>query len=178
VARIVTAMFLTVVPVVGTEATSVENRGGSMRRLIAGAAEDVDRSGWVTDMTTSKARGGLLALTVAFSAGIHAALAPEHLREMPPLGYLFILAAAVGAAIALALVARPNDVRIPRLAVLFLTSQIGAWAMFIVVHVPGFAGTPEPVEPIALVCKGAELLGITLALPLAAGAAQLRRPLT
>jgi hypothetical protein len=129
-------------------------------------------------MTSSQPRGALLALTVAFSAGIHAALVPEHLREMPPLGYLFILAAAVGAAIALALVARPNDVRIPRLAVVFLSSQIAAWAMFTVLHVPGFAGTPEPVEPIALVCKAAELLGITLAVPIAAGAAPLRHPFT
>jgi hypothetical protein len=129
-------------------------------------------------MTTSNARGGLLALTVAFSAGIHAALVPEHLREMPPLGYLFILAAAVGAAIALALVARPNDVRIPRSVVLFLSAQIIAWAMFIVVHVPGFAETPEAVEPIALVCKAAELLGIALAMPLAAGAVPLRRPVS
>ena len=39
VARIVTAMFVTVVPVVVTEAIIVENRRGhSMRRLIAGAA--------------------------------------------------------------------------------------------------------------------------------------------
>jgi hypothetical protein len=129
-------------------------------------------------MTSSNARGGLLALAVAFSAGIHAALVPEHLHEMPPLGYLFILAAAVGAAIALALVARPNDVRIPRLAILFLSAQIVAWALFIVVHVPGFAETPESVEPIALVCKAAELLGIALALPLALGAAPLGRRLS
>jgi hypothetical protein len=31
-------------------------------------------------------RGGLLALAVMFSAGIHAALARAHLQEMPPLG--------------------------------------------------------------------------------------------
>jgi hypothetical protein len=146
-----------------------------MRRLIAGCGRDFDRGGWATDMSTSNARAGLLALTVAFSAGIHAALVPEHLREMPPLGYLFLLAAAIGAAVALALVARPNDVRILRLAVLFLSAQIVAWAMFIVVHVPGFAETPEPVEPIALVCKAAELLGIALALPLAVGASLLGR---
>lgn len=136
---------------------------------------DIDRGGWAIDMTTSNARGGLLALTVAFSAGIHAALIPEHLREMPPLGYLFILAAAVGAAIALALVARPIDIRIPRLAVLFLSAQIVVWAMFIAVHVPGFAETPESAEPIALVCKAAELLGIALALPLVLRTAPLGR---
>jgi hypothetical protein len=128
-------------------------------------------------MATSNARGGLLALTVAFSAGIHAALVPEHLNEMPPLGYLFIFAAAIGAAIALALVVRPNDGRIPWFAIIFLTTQVAAWAMFIAVHVPGFTGTPEPVEPIALVCKAAELLGIALALSLVVGAAPLGRPI-
>jgi hypothetical protein len=126
-------------------------------------------------MATSNARTGLLALTLAFSAAIHAALVPEHLREMPPLGYLFIVAAALGAVIALALLARPNDARIPRLAALFLVTQIIVWAMFVVLRIPGFTGTPEPVEAIALVCKGAELLGIGLALPLAVGGISLGR---
>jgi hypothetical protein len=124
-------------------------------------------------MTTSNARSGLLALTLGFSAGIHAALVPEHLREMPPLGYLFILAAAVGSAIAVALVARPNDVRISRAAALFLIAQIIGWATFVTLHIPGFTGTPEPVESIALVCKAAELLGVILALPFALGALSL-----
>jgi hypothetical protein len=125
-------------------------------------------------MATSNARGGLLALTVAFSAGIHAALVPEHLREMPPLGYLFIVAAAVGAAIAIALVTCPSA-RVLRFAAVFLATQVIAWAMFIGVHIPGFTGTPEPVEPIALGCKATELLGIALALPLVVGATRLGR---
>jgi hypothetical protein len=116
-------------------------------------------------MNTTK-RTGLLALAVTFSAGIHAALAPEHLKEMPPLGYAFIAAAAIGGAIAWALVARPNDRRIPALATLFCVGQIVTWALFVTVHVPGFSGTPEPVETIALVSKAAELIAIVLAFPL------------
>jgi hypothetical protein len=116
-------------------------------------------------MNTTK-RTGLLALAVTFSAGIHAALAPEHLKEMPPLGYAFIAAAAIGGAIAWALVARPNDRRILALAALFCVGQIVTWALFVTVHVPGFSGTPEPVETIALVSKAAELIAIVLAFPL------------
>ena len=56
-------------------------------------------------------RAGLLALAVMFSAGIHSALVPEHLKEMPPLGWSFIAAAAIGAALACALVASPEDQR-------------------------------------------------------------------
>jgi hypothetical protein len=74
-------------------------------------------------------RTGLLALAVTFSAGIHAALVPEHLNEMPPLGYAFIAAALIGGLIACALVSRPDDRRLPLL-------------------VPGFSGTPESIETI------------------------------
>jgi len=36
-------------------------------------------------MNITSKHTGLLALAVTFSAGIHAALVPEHLKEMPPL---------------------------------------------------------------------------------------------
>ena len=38
-----------------------------------------------------------------------------------------------------------------------------AWVVFVTVRVPGFMGTPEPVETIALVCKAVELFGLALA---------------
>jgi hypothetical protein len=122
-------------------------------------------------MTTTKhlpttKRTKLLALAVTFSAGIHAALVPEHLKEMPPLGYSFIAAGLIGAAIAWALGARPQDHRIPVIAVVFLAAQIVAWVLFVTVHVPGFSGTPESIEAIALVSKAAELLGVWVGLPL------------
>ena len=58
------------------------------------------------NMTTR--RSGLLALAVSFSAGIHASLVPEHLKEMPALGYAFIGAAAIGGVLAWALIWRPT----------------------------------------------------------------------
>ena len=112
-------------------------------------------------------RAGLLALAVTFSAGIHAALVPEHLREMPRLGYAFIAAATIGGVLAWALVSRPDDRRLPSVAGLFCLGQIAAWALFVTVPVPGFSGTPEPVETIALVSKAVELAAVVLAFPLA-----------
>jgi hypothetical protein len=92
----------------------------------------------------------------------------EHLEEIPRLGYAFIVAAAIGGLIAVALVSRPDDGTLPALAALFCLGQIGAWALFVTAAVPGFAGTPEPVETIALVSKAVEALGVALALPLIA----------
>src|SRR5262245_24101085 len=110
-------------------------------------------------------RTGLLALAVSFSAGIHAALVPEHLDEMPPLGYAFIGAALAGAALAAGLILRPRDRRLPLLAGLFCLGQIVTWALFVTVSVPEFSGTPEPIEVIALVSKAVEGVGLLLALP-------------
>ena len=118
-------------------------------------------------MNFTARRTGLLALAVTFSAGIHAALVPEHLKEMPPLGYSFIGAAAIGAALAWALVSRPDDRRVPMLAGLFCLGQIVTWLLFVTVRIPLFSGTPEPVETIALVSKAVELYGFAIALSLA-----------
>ncbi len=115
---------------------------------------------------TAGGRAGLLVIALTFSAGMHAALVPEHLKEMPPLGWSFIAAAALGAALACALVADPTDERLARLAAVFLAGEVIAWLLFVTVRVPGFAGTPEPVETIALVCKASELFGLGVALGL------------
>ena len=117
-------------------------------------------------MSTISRRTGLLALAVTFSAGIHAALVPEHLEEMPRLGYAFVAASAVGVVLACALVSRPGDPRISLLAGLFCLAQIAAWALFVNLPLPGFPGTPEPIENIALVSKAAELAAVILAFPL------------
>src|SRR5262249_5391079 len=127
-------------------------------------------------MLTVSKRTGLLALPVPFSAGIHAALTPEHLKETPPLGYAFIAAAIIGAAIAAALIARPRDQRVALIAGLFCLGQIATWALFVTLPVPGFSGTPEPIETIALISKAVELVGLALTYPLASSALSALRP--
>jgi hypothetical protein len=126
-------------------------------------------------MITNSRRANLLALAVTFSAGIHAALVPEHLEEMPRLGELFIAAAAIGGSLAIDLVLRPGDRRISFVAGLFCLCQIAAWALFVSVPVPGFPGTPEPIEAIALVSKAIEAAAVALAFSLAQPESQ-RKP--
>src|SRR5262249_52737804 len=75
----------------------------------------------------------------------------------------FIAAAAIGGALAWALITRPDDRRISLLAGLFCLGQIMAWALFVSVAIPGFSGTPERIETIALVSKAAEFAGVALA---------------
>jgi hypothetical protein len=104
---------------------------------------------------------------LTFSAGMHAALVPEHLREMPALGWSFVAAALIGAVIAYAMIAKPDDGRWLTIAGVFLAAEVVAWILFVTVRVPGFTGTPEAVEVIALVCKAVELGGLALVIHLA-----------
>src|SRR3954451_5570061 len=108
-------------------------------------------------------RTGFLALSVMASAAIHAALVPEHLHEMPRLGVSFIVAAVLGALLACALVTWPERRGLQVRAGLFCLLQIATWGLFVALAVPGFDGTPEAVEPIALICKGVEALAVILA---------------
>lgn len=92
------------------------------------------------------------------SAAIHLALVPEHLREMPPLGVSFAVAALllVGAAIGTA-------ERIPGADMATAWLLIGLVAAYAVV-LP-FEG--EPVTQVALATKAIEVAGIAAALRLA-----------
>lgn len=108
----------------------------------------------------------VLALVCAFSAGVHAALAPEHLEEAPVIGGAFIPAAVLAAAVALALLLWPQSVWPARAAALLLLGMIVAYVVAVAFAVPGVRGTPEAVETIALVTKGVELIGLAIAAPL------------
>ena len=66
-------------------------------------------------------------------------------------------------ALAWALVTYPESQSFAKLAALFLAVEVLAWVLFVSAAVPGFSGTPEPVETIALICKAGELIGLGLA---------------
>ena len=60
---------------------------------------------------------------------------------MPPLGWSFIGAVALGVALAWALVTYPEDRSSARRAALFLAVEVVAWVLFVSATVPGFSGT-------------------------------------
>ena len=98
------------------------------------------------------------------SAGAHAGLIPEHLREAPQLGIAFILASALLLAVVAALALWPEDRRIARAAVLLLTGLIASWGASRVTGIPLLQPRPEPVDLVGLVTKLVEVLGLAFVL--------------
>jgi len=81
----------------------------------------------------------------AISAGAHAGLVPEHLREAPQLGVAFVVAAGLLVAAATALAIRPGSLRVARSAALLLAGLIGLYAASRITGIP----LPEPrAEPL------------------------------
>jgi hypothetical protein len=100
----------------------------------------------------------------AASAGAHAALVPEHLREAPAMGIAFVLAVVLLGTVGTALVLRPDDPRTASLAALLLAGLIAAWAASRTTGIPLLQTHREPVDGVGLVTKLVEALGLACAL--------------
>jgi peptidoglycan/LPS O-acetylase OafA/YrhL len=116
--------------------------------------------------TTRAAAADLVVFVCAASAGIHAGLVPEHLREEPRLGIAFaltvVLLIATGAAVALA----PLDRRIAQAAALLLAGLVAAYAASRTTGIPVLNPEPEPVDSVGIAAVALELAGLALALRL------------
>jgi len=117
----------------------------------------------------------MLVLTLASSAGIHAALAPTHAAEAPLLGAMFALSSILLAAIAFRVDRAPEAAALGA-AALLLAALLAAYVATRFVALPPLTHS-EPVDLLGLTTKLIEAGGLVLALRLlgthAGGAASL-----
>lgn len=121
-------------------------------------------------MTWTEVRTDVIVLVCAVSAGIHAALAPEHFREATAAGLGFAGSTAALVLIAVALTCRPDSRAALAVAAIVLGGLIVAYALAVTTGVPVFMPEPEPLDGLALVTKAVEAVGLLVA------ANALRRP--
>ena len=105
----------------------------------------------------------VLIVVCAISAGIHAALVPEHLEESRGAGVGFLASAVLLAGLAVVLTRRPVGVAAPATAAALLFGLLVAYALAITTGLPLLHPEPEPVEGLALGTKAIEAVGLLAA---------------
>ena len=119
-------------------------------------------------MTRATVEHEVLIASCAISAGIHAALAPEHFREEPGAGVGFLVSAVLLAVLCVVLVYRPASRIAVGAAGATLAGLLVAYALVLAVGVPVLHPDREPADGLALVTKAIELVGLVAALGLGA----------
>ena len=126
-------------------------------------------------MRSRERNASVVALGCAVSAGVHAALVPEHLREAPQLGVAFVVATGLLLAAAIGVAIRPGDARAARAAQVLLVGLLAGYLASRTAGIPLLEPRREPADALGLATKAVELLALlfTLRLPQTAGG---RRP--
>jgi energy-converting hydrogenase Eha subunit A len=104
-------------------------------------------------------RRDVVILACAISAGIHAALTPEHAAEGTAMGVGFASSAAALAALALVLTADADALAVTAAAGLFAT-LIAGYFLAVTTGLPVLHPNREPVDDLALFTKGVEAAGL------------------
>jgi len=125
---------------------------------------DGQRDDAKTATATEVARDALV-VACAVSAGIHAALTPQHLREEPAAGIGFLVSTVLLAALAVALILRPAS-RAAAAAAAVLAGLLVAYAFAVTTGVPVLHPDVEPADGLGLATKAVELVGLAAALHL------------
>jgi hypothetical protein len=102
----------------------------------------------------------LVIVACAISAGIHAALSPEHFREGTGAGVGFLAAAVILAAVAIGLTRRPGSGMLLGAAAASLAGLLGSYALAATTGLPLLHPEPEPVTGLALFTKSVEAAGL------------------
>lgn len=100
----------------------------------------------------------------AVSAGIHAALTPDHLREGAGAGVGFLAATVLLAVLAVVLTWRPDRTGPLVATVLVLAGVLGSYALAITTGIPVLHPEVEVVAGVALATKLVEAAGLLAAL--------------
>jgi len=116
-------------------------------------------------ITLAAAERDAVIVACAISAGIHAALAPEHYGENAALGVGFLASTAALAVIAIALTQHSSPLALGLAGALF-AGLIVSYGLAITVGLPLLHPEVEPVERIAVGTKVVEALGLVAALDL------------
>jgi hypothetical protein len=105
-------------------------------------------------------------VTCAISAGIHAALAPDHFREATGAGTGFVVATVLLAALAVRLTVRPGDRPALAGAALVFVGLIASYALAATTGLPVLHPDVEPVDGLAVFTKAVEVAGLGASLSL------------
>jgi hypothetical protein len=105
-------------------------------------------------------------VTSAISAGIHAALAPDHFREATAAGVGFVVASVLLAALAARLTFRPTDRLALAGAALVFAGLIVSYGLAVTTGVPVLHPDVEPIDGLALFTKAVEVAGLAASVSL------------
>lgn len=120
-------------------------------------------------MTFAELRVDIIILACAVSAGIHAALVPDHFKEGAGAGIGFIVATVLLALLAVILTRNPSQIALTATVALFV-GLIASYALVITTGVPVLHPDVEAVDGLAVFTKAAEVIGLVTA------ASLVRRP--
>ena len=113
-------------------------------------------------VTSAVVRADAVILSCAISAGVHAALVPEHYEESAGAGIGFIVAAVVLGILGVVLTRTPSELLFGVTATV-LAGLIASYALATTAGFPIIHPQPEAVDGLALFTKAVEALGLVLA---------------
>jgi hypothetical protein len=99
----------------------------------------------------------------AVGAGVHAAIAPEHLHEWAPLGASFVAVAILLAAAVAALALRPDDRRLATALGALLATVAGGYVVTRFVAIPPLDPERESFDTLGICTSAIEVFGLVLA---------------
>lgn len=110
-------------------------------------------------------RAIVLIVAGSVGAGVHAAIAPEHLHEWAPLGAAFVVTAVLLGAAVVTLALRPTSVHAARAVAVVLAGVVVGYVATRVAALPPLDPEREPFDLLGVATTLVEAAGLMLAFP-------------